>query len=297
MKVTKADILIHTSQCIKEKDVESVNKYKIEDNDVEYDKIPLSLKTSFDFPEEKIQKKFEQDAKLYTLVISGHEQNPLFGCPYFTLDWGTRKIENNSEIKCQDNCLYISDKVEIRDKLTINQTRSIKLHDLNKIYKDNYLESEYNNLLLDNYYNACVSDVPQTKFFYLFLIFECYEKNKNFINTFRDKLFSDEEINSVLQVVKNFKENVERKVNVIKELTNRTLKSRHEKFYEYLLNRNINAIKKYCITSDDINDIIIQRNKLFHTSSKFNLEILFFKLFPMIQELLETDLFTKQNGL
>jgi len=74
------------------------------------------------------------------------------------------------------------------------------------------------------------------------------------------------------------------------------LKEYHEKFYEYLASRKINASNGYCITSGDIKKIIDQRNDLFHESSELDIGLLYSKLFPLIRELLLADLFAKQKG-
>jgi len=102
MKSAKTDILINTSQCIKEKDVEYINEYKIKDNGKECDKIPLSLETSFDCPENK-------------------------------------NIQNNAEIEYHDDYIDVSNKIEVYHKLKFKNRCVFELGDLNRIYYDNYL--------------------------------------------------------------------------------------------------------------------------------------------------------------
>ncbi|MDR3058028.1 MAG: hypothetical protein LBU84_07800 [Prevotella sp.] len=296
MKKTTANIFVNTSRSIIEPNVESINEYKIEDNGVEYNKIQLDLETSFECSDKKIQYKLEQIAKIYTLVISKFEQNLRFGCPYFTLDWKNRNVQNNAEINFSNNSTLVTEKIGLVHQVICKNINVIKLYDLNAIYDNNYLENEYNNLLLDNYYSACVSNRPQSKFFYLFVIWECYEDNDFFKNSFNEKLFSDIEIDDFLGVIKSSTDNYERKKSVIQEYKNRTLKSRSEKFYEYLINRNISIVSESKITSSDIKKIIEQRDSLFHTSSKFDDKILYDKLFPIIQELLLMDVLKKLNG-
>jgi hypothetical protein len=296
MKKTAANIFINTSRGIIKPNVESINEYKIEDNGKEYNKIHLDLETSFNQSDKIIQYRLEQIAKIYTLVISKFERNLEFGCPYFTLDWKNRNIQNNAEINFLNNSIEVTEVLELSHQIICKNIRVIKLQDLNSIYNNNYFENEYNNLLLDNYYAASVSDKPQSKFFYLFIIFECYETNDFFRNMFQEKLFSNTEINGFLGIIKSSDDDYGRKKSVIQEYKNRTLKSRSEKFFEYLFNRDINVIKEGKITLNDIKKIIEQRNHLFHASSKFDMEILYDKLFSIIKELLLKDLFEKPNG-
>jgi hypothetical protein len=291
-KITSVDILVNSSRGITESNIETINEFKIEDNGIKYDKIILSLPTSFEHPEKEIQKMLEQDAKLYTLAISKLEQHLEFGCPYFTLDWKNKRVQNNAEISCYNNQIEVIEKLQVDHYLIGTRINVFKLSELEMIYNNNYLKNEDNNLLLDNYYYACISDLPQTKYFYLFIIFEFYENIEFFRNNLIDKLFSEDEIKNILNVFKNSVENAKRKKDIINELKNRTLKTRSEKFFEYLSNcRKIDAIDKYSITENDIKNIITQRNKLFHTSLKFDVGILYKKLFPIIQELLLNDLF------
>jgi hypothetical protein len=290
MKKTVANIFINTSRGISDPDIELMNEYKIEGDGIEYNKIRLELETSFDCSDKIIQYKMEQIAKLYTLVISKFELDLKLGCPYFTLDWKNKNVQNNAEISFSNNTMKIIEKIELCHRLIGKKINVIKLQDLHLIYDNNYIDNEYNNLLLDNYYSACFSDAQQSKFFYLFSIFELYEKSDFFKNNPNKKLFSNDEINGFLDLVEK-SDNYERKKAILSELKNRTLKNRAEKFFEYLNTKYIDIVKKNNITIDDLQSIINQRNKLFHASSVFNNEVLFDKLFPIIKELLLNDLF------
>jgi hypothetical protein len=297
MKKIFADIFLNASRDIIESNIETINEYKIEDNGVEFDKIALELETPFNCSDKVIQYKLEQEAKIYTLVISKKlETNLKFGCPYFTLDWKNRNIQNNAEINFSNDCIEVTEVLELSHRVACANTQVVKLQELNSLYNNNYSESEYNNLLLDNYYSACISDKPQSKFFYLFIIFECYENDDFFKKCFNERLFSDTEIKGFLDVVEISNDNCERKKSVIQEYKNRTKKSRAEKFFDYLIFRNIDLVTKDKITITDIKEIIEQRNCLFHRSSKFDNKVLFYKLFPIIQELLLEDLLKKSNG-
>lgn len=171
MKIIKADIFVNTSHCNCTRNVE----YKIVDNGVEYDKIELSLESTFDYPENKIKNEFEQDAKIYTLAISTFGDNLHIGCPYFTLDWKNKNIENNDDITYQNNCMEVSKRIQMDDKLIKDKiVTPIELHDLGMIYDKEYINNEDNNKLLDNYYYACVSNDSKAKFLFLYLIFEYY---------------------------------------------------------------------------------------------------------------------------
>jgi hypothetical protein len=295
MKRICANIFVNTSRGIVEPNMEIINEYKIAEKGLKYNKIKLELETPFNYPDKIIQYKLEQIAKIYTLVLSKFESNLEFGCPYFTLDWKNKNVQSNAEITFANNCIEVHEGLELDRQIIDKRVHVINLDELNSMYDDNYLENEYNNLLLDNYYSASVVDKPQSKFFYLFIIFECYERNNFFKEKFNERLFSNDEIDALINTLNRNSVNYERKRTIIQEYRNRTLKTRSEKFYEYLCHRNIDLIKNNIIVSTDIKNIIDQRNYLFHSSSKFNNEILYKKLFPIIQKLLLEDLLNNQN--
>jgi hypothetical protein len=270
-----------------------INEYKIERNGDEDNKIQLSLEITCDYSENKIRNELEQIAKLHTLVISKFEHNPKLGSPYFTLDWKNKNVVYYADINNQNNCMEASEVIQLSEKKTGKTSYSIKRRDLSMVYDHNYLYNDCNNILLDNYYHACVSDNHKTKFFYLYLIFEYYIKKECPKDNFKKKLFSDDEIKNLKEIVKISSENYEQKQNAIGKLDNKILKEYHENFYEYLASRKINTGNGYFIKSDDIKKIIDQRNDLFHESSELDIGLLYSKLFPLIRELLLADLFAK----
>jgi hypothetical protein len=236
--------------------------------------------------------------KLFTFAVSYLYKHLYNGCPYCILDWKNHNEQYSDDIKIENNTINVSEKLGFTEFATMKSTKIFKLQDIKKIYNNNYIENDFNNLLIDNYYFACSSDKHTAKYFYLFIILECYENTDAFNELFEDKLFSEDEIDNLINSVmkKEAKNNIDRKRGIIKGLSKYTTKVRAEKLFEYLSSKELDIITNNFIRIDDIKNIIEQRNKLFHSSSKFSLELLYCKLFPLIKEILVNDLFAKSNG-
>ena len=176
------------------------------------------------------------------------------------------------------------DCIKINDYFSIKITRSIELSEIQEVisYSNNYSPE------VDFFYHGLMSNNTKSKFLYFFTIIELLEDPKNYSkNSFKELLFSNEEITEIKKYFKNFDS---RKKGIILNSLNTTKLTRSEKLFQYLEELNLECINTGLIQINDIKSIIDQRNKLYHSSEIFDNNIVYDKLFPLVREVVMKQL-------
>jgi hypothetical protein len=281
MKRYTVDLIINTSHFIDDIDYHSSNAYKIIDNDEENEKIVSSIDVENVFPEKEIKKYFEQEAQVASLAVAKNEKNSIDGCPYFTVNWTSLNIKTipNVATNHKKKLMFVEDSLSMREYFSMKSTRTIQLEEVKK-YLDNINNYSF---LVESFYHGLMSNNNKSKYFNFFVIIEHIENSSKFRNSFKeDLLFNEEEKYIICNFIKQFGEH---KKSILANILTKTRLSRKEKLFRYLSGLHLPCIDSYQIKLEDIDNIIDQRNKLFHSSEKFNLNILYDKLFPLVKEI------------
>lgn len=281
MKRYTIDLIINTSHSIDDIDYHSSNAYKILDNQEEYGKIILSIDLENEFSEKEIKKYFEKKAQVASLAAAKNEKNPTDGCPYFTVNWASLNIETipNVITSHEETVMFVEDGLTIREYFSMKSTRIIQLTEVNK-----FLDNIKNyNFLVESFYHGLMSNNDKSKYFNFFVIIEYIENSDAFKSIFKeDLLFSEKEETIIYDFINQFDEH---KKSILANALTKTRLNRREKLFQYLSGLHLPCIDNHRIESDDIGNIINQRNKLFHSSEKFDPNILYDKLFPLVREI------------
>jgi hypothetical protein len=281
MKRYTIDLIINTSHFIDDIGYYSSNAYKILDNEEEYGKIVSSIDVENGFSEEEIKKYFEKEAQVASLAAAKNEKNPIDGCPYFTVNWTSLNIKTipNVITNHKKKLMFVEDGLSVREYFSIKSTRTIQLEEVNK-YLDNINNYSF---IVESFYHGLMSNNNKSKYFNFFVVIEHIENSKKFRSLFKgDLLFNEEEKYIIRNFIKQFDEH---KTSTLANILAKTRLSRREKLFQYLSGLHLPCIDNHQIKLDDIDNIIDQRNKLFHSSEKFNSNILYDKLFPLVKEI------------
>ena len=240
----------------------SCSEYKIIDKDNTFGEYVTEISIS----NGKILKdEIEKVGKIASIALAKNERNPSDACPFFSIDWKSIKIE--------------SEKNRIKDFFTMKITRNIELKEI-----QNFINCIGNySIEMDFFYYGLMSNNAKAKFFHFFTILEYHEDSDDYKKQFaNNSLFSNEE----KEYIKNFIELFDdRKKGVICKSLSMTKLNRAEKLFHYLKGLNLECINAGKINFEDIRIMINQRNKLYHSSGKFNCDIVYDKLFPLAKEL------------
>lgn len=282
MKKVTVDLDIAVSHQISTPGFSGINEYSIVDGDQENGKIEWSEK----FPEStrahEFREHFERLARKASYAIAKKENNPQYGCPYFVVNWQSMKVEHLPEtvVEIQDNSLTIHDnKLHIRDLVGLRGKTKVNRNDINRIIGE-IPDSEF---FLDSFFNGLKSNNPKAKFFHFFVIIECIEGSKEYKDMFsNNNLFSSDESKKVKKFAESFDN---RKKGVILESLKRTKYNRKKKLLLLLESKNLEVLNNGTINEDDLGRILNMRNSLFHSSSSFDEELLYLKLFPLVREI------------
>lgn len=158
------------------------------------------------------------------------------------------------------------------------------------------IELEQNNHegLLDLFYEGARSELPKSKYFHWFLIMEHLEKSENYKRQYEstDSLFSEEEKSEIKKFAETMDSDRKKDIILGALQPKYTKKNREEKMYHFLdKTLCINLIKVGIETKEvdknHVKDIIGVRHSLFHTGKTLDEKILWFKLYPLVVEVLK----------
>jgi hypothetical protein len=260
-------------------DIIQRNTCQIFDNGVEIPSIITWKVFPDNYPKNKIKDYFEHEAQIASLALAKDECNQASGCLYFTIDWNSLQTEYVKNGQYQDNDLIFEENIHIREFIDMVAIRNIEKTEIDRflVKRDNY------SFLIESFYFGLISNNDKSKFFNFFIVLEYLENSENYKHLFdNDRLFTKDEQTEIINFADHFDD---RKKGILHEYLRHTNKSRKEKLFDYLSTMNINCITSGEIVLSDINDIITQRNKLFHSSEKFSQPILYMKLFPLVKEI------------
>lgn len=281
MKKVTVDLDIAVSHQISTPGFSGINEYSIVDGDHEYGKIVYSK----DFPEstsdDEFREHFERLARKASYAIAKKENNPHYGCPYFVVNWQSMTVAHIPEtiVEIQDNSVSVHEQLPIRDFVGLTGKTKVKLDDIKRTIGE-IPDSEF---FLDSFFNGLKSNNPKAKFFHFFVIIECIEGSKEYKFMFsKNNLFSVEESEKVREFAEGFDN---RKKGVILESLNRTENNRRKKLLLLLESKNLEVLNNGTIGEDDLGRILNMRNSLFHSSSSFDENLLYLKLFPLVREI------------
>jgi len=277
MKNCTVDMVVNTSHEIDTIGYHCGNKYQIIDDDKAVTLYKSNITFSDDAPEECINFEFEKEARIASLAMSLNEQNPTEGCPYLTINWESLKIELIAD---KPQGMNFSDKVNMRESFGMVVTRNIKLSKIKELikHKENY------HFGIEMFYYGLMSNNAKSKFFNFFTIIESLEGSEAYRKKYdNDFLFSEEEKRDIKLLLKNYEERKKKRLFSILDYT--TLLSRAEKLYQHLQLLNLDCVNTGRIGIDDIKNIVEQRNRLYHSSKKFDSHLLYGVLFPLVREL------------
>ena len=276
MKKVTVDLDIAVSHQISTPGFSGNNEYSIVDGDHESEKIVYSK----DFPEstsdDELREHFERVARKASFAIAKKENNPHYGCPYFVVNWQRMTIEHIPEtvVEIKDNSASVHEQLFLRDSVGLTGKTKIKLDDINRTIEE-IPNSEF---FLDSFFNGLKSNNPKAKFFHFFVIIEFIEGSKEYKLMFsKNNLFSVEESKKIREFAEGFDN---RKKGVILESLKRTENNRRKKLLLLLESKNIEVLNNGTIGVEDLGRILKMRNSLFHSSSIFDENLLYLKLFP-----------------
>lgn len=201
---------------------------------------------------------------VFSYKIDENNLNRHYGSYFIEIDRFKISIINNGN------------SIVLRDSLSITSTKSKKVS-----FRNNF---EYDEFILSTYYEALKAPSSKLKFFNLALILEYIESSGVFLNE-DDFLFNK----GVFDKFKN--DFSDQQFNRLSGLINNkifTKKSRKEKLYELLKKYDVLNIKYYEkreLTVDDIGGILQLRNKIFHSSNTEFENVLWKKLFPLVENI------------
>lgn len=219
----------------------------------------------------------------FFMNLSEQAVNPHHGTFYVDMD--LFKVKVNDPNKPQEPSLKMGMKSGVKFNLS-----SIELEQYNH-------ES-----LLDLFYEGVRSELPKSKYFHWFLILEHLEKSESYKNQYvsTGSLFSEKEKSEIKELAG--KMDSDRKKNIIlgSLQSKYTNKNREEKMYHFLENTLcINSIKiginNECIEMPLVTKIIKVRHSLFHSGKTLDEKILWFKLYPLVVEVLKKLIIDKKD--
>lgn len=224
-------------------------------------------------------------ASYLSFVAAKDEKNGHYGTPYISVKFGTFKttpVEVRSH-EIIDNEAILTSFLRISDSLSIESTRSISFNHAS-------IESIHHNELLDYYYNGLRAESEKSKFFHWFLIVESLEGSARCSEIFPNgTMFSNEEKESIKELAGSFGHD---KKNALLSVLTRTSEFRNQKLLQFLAELDIKEISSmqgtHPITIDTIKSITSARNKLFHKGAEFPTNTLWFNLFPIVTQIVET---------
>jgi len=282
MKKHIVEFIINSSHETDKIGYNSRSEYKIIDEGVVKSQYISELIVDSDVSDDVIRNEFELEAKVASVGLAKNEKNQSNSCPFFTIDWKTYKEEpvKNMDKEHETQNLLLSDFIQIKDYLSIKLTRNIELKDIHEFIhcKKNY------SFDVELFYHGLMANNAKSKFFHFFTIIELLEGSGDFRKQFDgDLLFSTEEINDIKYFGDKFHD---RKKKHIHKILNITKMNREEKLFLYLQGLNLECINSKQIVIKDIENIISQRNKLYHGSKFFDSNIVYGKLFPLVREII-----------
>lgn len=148
--------------------------------------------------------------------------------------------------------------------------------------------------LLELFYEGARSELPKSKYFHWFLILEHLEYSEKYKEKFKQEshIFAEQEQLRIRELANIF--DGERKKGLVLDVLQPkyTIKNRQEKLYEFIVDTlNITSIKvglkTEAVDKQSVSEIVTTRNVLFHPGKKFNEAILWFKLYPLVVEILK----------
>ncbi len=148
--------------------------------------------------------------------------------------------------------------------------------------------------LIELFYEGTRSELPKSKYFHWFLILEHLEYSNKYKEKFKQEnhTFSEQEQLRIRNLAA--KCDSKRKKDLILNILQPkyTLKNRQEKLYEFIVDTlNITSfkvgLKTEAMDKQTISEIFTTRNSLFHPGVSFNEAILWFKLYPLVVEILK----------
>lgn len=242
-------------------------QYKNEDKLVK-----LNLETKYlevECEESNLEDLVSRIESILSFKIDEDNKNRHYGCYFLEIDRFKISIINNGN------------PIGLRDSLSITSTKS------KKISFNNYFE--YDEFILSTYYEALKAPSSRLKFFNLALILEYIESSSVYKKMFLTEdnfLFTKgafDELKSDFS-----QEQISRLKSLINSPTY-TKQSRKNKLYELLKKYdllNIKYIGNKKLTIDDIGHILQLRNKIFHSSSVEFENVLWYQLFPLIENII-----------
>lgn len=148
--------------------------------------------------------------------------------------------------------------------------------------------------LLELFYEGARSELPKSKYFHWFLILEYLEYSERYRDKFKQEshIFTEQEKLRIREVANIFDD--ERKKGLVLDALQPkyTVKNRQEKLYEFIVDiLNITSVKVGLNIKDVdkqfVSEIVTTRHSLFHPGKAFDEAILWFKLCPLVLEVLK----------
>lgn len=148
--------------------------------------------------------------------------------------------------------------------------------------------------LLELFYEGARSELPKSKYFHWFLVLEYLEYSEKYREKFKQgsHIFTEQEQLRIRKLVDTF--DSKRKQALVLGIlkAKHPIKNRQEKLYEFIVDiLNITSIKiglkTEAVDKQSISEIVKIRNSLFHRGKKFDEAILWFKLYPLVVEILK----------
>jgi hypothetical protein len=243
--------------------------------------IKISLPESID--DQQIKFLLLSIAQQISFFINLSEQavNPHHGTFYVDVDLFNVKIENLSSKDITGGPFGLQVKMGMQSGVSF---------DLSSIS----LKSTKYQELVELFYEGTRSELPKSKYFHWFLILEHLECSNKYTEQFKqvNHVFSEQKQLRIRKVAAKCKS--EREKNLILNILQPkyTLKNRHDKLYEFIVDTlNISSfkvgLKTEVIDKQTISEIVTTRHSLFHPGVSFNEAILWFKLYPLVVEILK----------
>lgn len=212
----------------------------------------------------------ETVSHLLSYYLNEEEINPRYGTCYVDIGWdGFFSKGGNSDS-------------HIRDSLRLNGTRKVSL-DFAKFKSFN------NAVMYQFYYDGLRAEQAKSKFFCWFLILEGLESSEKYKELFnRELLFNGAEKTKIQNLAEKMPDN--RRKAVVLSLIKGTMKPRTTKLYEFLKYIGAGKYKFFTqetvLTETKVKEIVEARNRIFHQSSRFDQELLWNHLFPIVRSVL-----------
>jgi len=218
-------------------------------------------------------------AELISFYMNVNNTNPHHGTYYIEMDFFDLKAEGlEPPVKMG---------MTTEDRLNVS---SVNFNDIN------------HEEILEHFYEGARTELPKSKYFHWFTILEYLENCEKYTQLFvKDRLFDDEDVNKVRQLAKTMGD--QRKKDIVLGILKPkyTIKNRAQKLAEFLNDffgiAEINVLHEYffSVNVELIEEIIKTRHKLYHKGVQLDEKILWFKLYPIILDVMKKLIIEKYD--